>query len=129
MEQRFEIPGRLGSLNDYILKCRANPHTGNNYKHSQQGLIIEYIRDLQRVECYPLEISFYFYEKNAKRDIDNVAGWAHKCILDALVKAGIIENDGWKQIRSIRDYFEIDRENPRIVVILKERGDRDEEED
>lgn len=76
-----------------------------------------------RVTNYPVEIAFRFYEPNSRRDIDNVAGWGHKCILDALVKSEIIENDGWKQIRSISDEFYIDKNNPRIEVTIKERTD------
>lgn len=123
MKQHFIIDGRLGSLNEYILKCRTgkNGIVGNMYKHKQQEIVIEYIKrsDLERVNEYPLQITFFFYEKNQKRDLDNVSSWAHKCILDALVKTGIIENDGWKQIRSIKDNFEIDKENPRIEVVIE----------
>lgn len=28
MRQRFEVPGKLPSLNDYVSACRANPYKG-----------------------------------------------------------------------------------------------------
>ena len=41
-------------------------------------------------------------------------------IQDALVRAKILKNDGWKQIIGFEDHFEIDRKNPRIVVEIEE---------
>ena len=98
---------------------------GNAYKHEQQKLIIEYIKKsgLMQVRNYPVEIAFIFYEMNTKRDIDNVSGWAHKCILDALVKEGILVDDSWKYVKSIKDEFYIDKDNPRIIVTITERDD------
>ena len=123
MRQEFTIDDRLGSMNEYIRKCRTGTKgiIGNIYKHQQQDIVKEFIRksNLQKVTDYPVEVIFYFYEKNYKRDLDNVSSWAHKCILDALVKEEILENDGWKQIISIKDIFEVDKENPRIVVVIE----------
>ena len=41
-------------------------------------------------------------------------------ILDGLVEAGKLENDGWKQVAGIVHRFEIDRENPRVEIHLRE---------
>lgn len=121
MKQTFIIYGRLGSLNEYILECRKSPYCGNNFKHKQQEMVIKYIKEsnLERVVDYPLKVVFSFYEKNHKRDIDNVSSWAHKSILDSLVVGGVLENDGWKQIASIQDNFYVDKENPRIEITLE----------
>lgn len=40
--------------------------------------------------------------------------------MDALVQAGILENDGWKQIKGMADYFEVDKKYPRIEVRIEE---------
>lgn len=39
---------------------------------------------------------------------------------DALVKEGILENDGWKDIVGFTDRFFIDKNNPRIEVEIEE---------
>ena len=43
-----------------------------------------------------------------------------KFIIDGLVKAGVLKNDGWAQIGDLNHSFEVDKENPRIEVILEE---------
>jgi len=50
-------------------------------------------------------VTFIWIESNKRRDPDNVA-FAKKFILDAAQKAGLIENDGHKQIAGFTDRFE-----------------------
>lgn len=111
----------MASLNDYILACRKSPFAGNHFKHKEQAKIIKAIgeSDLQQVTDYPLQVTFLFYEVNHKRDLDNISSWAHKSVMDALVTSGILENDGWKQVVGYSDCFYIDKENPRVEVILE----------
>lgn len=116
----FVIPGRLGSMNEYINKCRTNHYMANNYKHNQQSIVaiasigIEPIPDVY----YPLILKYKFYEGNRKRDLDNVESWAKKCIQDALTNTGKIKNDGWNEIAGSESLFYIDRDNPRIEVSI-----------
>ena len=112
----FEIDGRLPTLNEYIDKSRRNKYIANYFKKTYEEQIINIIKDKQPIVEYPIIIEYNFYEMNKKRDLDNVAGMAHKLIQDGMVKGGLIENDGWKQISGFRDYFYIDKEQPRIVV-------------
>ena len=65
-------------------------------------------------------ITYHFFEPNSRRDIDNICGYFHKIFADALVQAGIIENDGWKNIRGMADYFDVDKANPRIEIEIEE---------
>ena len=60
-------------------------------------------------------ITFRWLCKNKKKDKDNIA-FAKKFILDGLVEAGVIKNDGWDDIEGFQDEFEIDAKNPRIEV-------------
>lgn len=66
----------------------------------------------------PVKIAFRWYEKNSRRDMDNIA-FAKKFILDALVKKGVLQDDGWKWVKGFTDEFFIDKKNPRIEVELK----------
>ena len=68
----------------------------------------------------PVRIKYTFYEPNRKRDLDNIAGVAHKFIQDALVKCKVLDNDGWNNIVGFEDHFFIDKHNPRIEVVLEE---------
>lgn len=121
MKQKFIIEGRLESQNTFIFENRCGKFRGNRFKKEQQNIVKEFIQesDLERVLEYPLHVTFFFYEKNRKRDLDNISSWAHKCIMDALKEFGIIENDGWKHVVAYSDYFFVDKENPRIEVYLE----------
>ena len=120
MNQHFTIEGRLASLNEYINACRASPKKGNKFKHEEQDKVKYFIGEsgLKRIDG-SLQAIFLFYEPNKKRDLDNISGWAHKVVMDALVTSGILENDGWKQIVGYTDCFYIDKENPRLVIVLE----------
>jgi len=62
-----------------------------------------------------VKIHFTWIEPNMKRDKDNSA-FAKKFILDALVKKGILPNDGWENVEGFTDSFEIDKSNPGVIV-------------
>lgn len=129
MEYKFTFYGVLPNLNDYLqgerIPIRKNGKfttKGNVMKQENQRKIIKILRrDLLGLHIQkPIEITYKFYELNRKRDLDNISAFAHKVIQDALVKAGTIENDGWKHIRGFSDEFYVDSENPRIEITLKE---------
>lgn len=68
----------------------------------------------------PVRLNYCFYESNRRRDKDNIAAIAHKFIQDALVQCDIIPDDGWANIESFSDSFFVDKDNPRIEVVINE---------
>jgi len=132
MTYKLIIDGRLADLNDYLKAERQTYRKGNFFttngnelKKDTQEVIIWAIRQqLRGVHINnPIVLGYSFYEPNKKRDLDNVSAFAHKVIQDSLVLAGIIDNDGWKNIKAYTDKFYCDKENPRIEVLLIEVGD------
>ncbi|WP_290776095.1 RusA family crossover junction endodeoxyribonuclease [Anaerofustis sp.] len=119
--QKFIIEGRLPSLNEYIDKCRFNKYAGGKFKKQHQEYIEWHIKSsgIKPMKC--VDITYRFYEKNKRRDKDNVSSFARKIINDALQTAGILENDNWQCVGILKDEFYIDKENPRIEVELYER--------
>lgn len=115
---RLEIPGRLPGLNEYTSACRTNHMTGAAMKQQSQEIVLWSIYSKMRKVYFekPVFILFTFYEKDRRRDRDNVASYARKVIQDALVKAGTLEDDGWDHVTGYLDRFEVDSKNPRIVV-------------
>jgi hypothetical protein len=47
--------------------------------------------------------SFQWFERSRRRNPDNFCAGGRKMILDGLVNAGVLENDGWTQIVGWRD--------------------------
>lgn len=64
-----------------------------------------------------VDITLTWYRKDRRSDPDNVAGGI-KFLLDGFVKAGLLKNDGFKQVNSITHYFGVDKDNPRVDVEL-----------
>lgn len=121
---KFTIKGKLPNLNDYITECRGNKYSANKMKASVENVIVFYIKlaKLRPVTNYPVKLKITWYEENMRRDIDNVT-FATKFIQDAMVKAGIITNDGQKQINALEHEVLIDRKNPRIEIEIIEGTD------
>ena len=120
---KLVIPGRLLGLNEYIRMCRGNKYLAANQKAQTENMIMLHIRTQLKGRQIKEKVylKFLWYEQNKKRDLDNIA-FAHKFILDALVKSKTIENDGWAHISGFQDSFYIDKSNPRIEVELITAG-------
>lgn len=121
MKQRFEVEGKLPSLNDYVLKCRSNPYAGAKAKKGAQQAV-EWAIKAARLKPMkpPVAVSFTWVEPDMRRDKDNISS-AKKYILDALVSQGIIPDDNWKCIAgNLPDLYKVNRANPRVIVELEE---------
>ena len=122
MKYRFTIQGKLPGMNEYIKAINGNRYKGNTMKQNAQELIFFHIpRELRNMQIEGrVWLKYEFYEPDKRRDLDNVAGFAHKVIQDTLVKSGILKNDGWENISGFSDEFYLDRDNPRIAVTIIE---------
>lgn len=120
MKQILIIPNRLPGLNDIILDARTNKFKSAMQKRKYTDFIINII-NFQNIKSFDKKvfISFTWYEKNMKRDPDNIVV-GKKYILDALVRSGIIKNDGWENISGFQDKWKVDKKNPRTEVEIYE---------
>lgn len=122
MEYKLIIPGTLNNLNDYIAAERTNRYKGAKLKAVNQNIaavaIMQCLRGV-KIEK-PVEMHYTWYEPNKRRDKDNVSSFGRKVIQDALVITGVLKDDGWKHVVGFSDRFEVDKENPRIEVLIKE---------
>lgn len=122
IDERYTDKGRLESLNEYIRLCRHNKYTANGCIQRDEKAVITAIRHQLRglhLEA-PVWLHYHFYEWNRLRDWDNVTGYAHKVIQDALVKAGVLVDDKPKFVVGFDDDFQYDKKNPRIEVEIEE---------
>lgn len=118
---KFTIYGRLPSINEYTAATRANRYKGASMKANAQNAVVACI--LSQIGRGRLSgqvfIHYAFYEPNMRRDLDNISGFAHKVIQDALVACGVLKDDGWQEIAGMADQFFVDKKNPRIEVGLE----------
>lgn len=119
MTIKFTIIGKLDGLNEYTKKNRSNAYAGAKMKKDNEKIVIYYIRKskLKKVKQYPITLRITWYEKDRRKDIDNIT-FATKSIQDALVKEGILIDDSQKYINKVEHIVLVDKENPRIEVEL-----------
>lgn len=123
---KFTIPHELLDLNKFINSQRANRFGGAKIKKDQTNLCTMYVKRAISnglvIKDYPLLLTFNWYVKDRRKDPDNVA-FSKKFILDGMQEAGLIENDGYRQIYGFEDTFQVDRKNPRVEVEIRSMSD------
>ena len=124
MEYLLKIPGRLDNLNDYISAERSNRYKGAQMKSKNEAIVIDAIRRYMRGVKIdkPVFMEYRWYERNKRRDLDNISSFGRKVIQDALVYAKVLQNDGWQEIAGFSDSFCVDADHPRIEVVIREVG-------
>ena len=122
MEYLLIIPGKLPNLNDYISAERANKFKGAKLKGESEDIVSRCIRQqLKGVRINkPVRMAYVWHEPNKRRDLDNISSFGRKVIQDALVNSGVLENDGWQNIRGFNDEFRVSKDEPRIEVHIFE---------
>jgi len=123
------IPGTFPGLNDVIKTAR-----GTRGRGSIMGAARQKAQHTERVawqailQCRkafsfnkPVFVEFLWIEQSRRRDPDNIAS-AKKFILDGLVKAGVLVNDGWSQIAGFSDSWTVDKTKPGVQVTITEVG-------
>lgn len=113
---RFEVPGTLPHLNDYVRAERANRYAAAALKKRAQRQVIEAMQGPPAIKG-PVVVLFEWYRPDRRADKDNVA-FAKKFVLDALQEAGVIESDKWSMCDPYDKAFAVDRGNPRTVVTI-----------
>ena len=128
LSQSFFVPGPLPGLNDFIAWAKKRGVTvgkkgamWNDYnaqKRSWEDMIRGVIHTSRLTPvAVPVTISYLWQEPNKRRDYSNIAA-GKKLVEDALVRAGILRGDGWRDITGFTDRFEINRKQPGVRVTL-----------
>lgn len=118
------IPGILPNLNDYISAERQHRQKAAQMKKQTERIIMLCAKAQLRGVSFdgPVVMRYTWYEPNRRRDKDNVSSFGRKCIQDALVRAGVLKNDGWGEIDSFSDRFFVDKKNPQVEVEIIPMG-------
>ena len=114
------IPGRMPGENEIIKAAKSGKGKGNAYsrlKKKWTDYIAAIFQDCQIEPMGIISLVFVWVEKNKKRDKDNITA-AKKFIFDGMQQAGVIPNDGWGNIATWQDCFEINPYSPGVKVFI-----------
>lgn len=119
MGEKLLIPGELPGLNEIIESSKTHwaKYAGKKKKLTQDIALLA--KTQIKGQYKKIDLTFFWYCKNKHRDKDNIIA-GQKFVIDGLVEAGIITNDGWEQIGNISHSFEVDKENPRVEIFIEE---------
>lgn len=122
MQYTLIVKGRLDNLNDCTSACRTNQYKGGQMKAKNENVCKLHIKSQLRGVRIEKKVymRYRWFEKDRRRDLDNVSSFGRKVIQDALVECGVLKNDGWKNIVGFSDDFFVDPKNPRIEVDIEE---------
>jgi len=119
-EIKFKIPFSLLGWNEWEKSARGNKFKAAALKKKLTFDIAILARQaVKGCKFDKITISFEWIEKNKRRDPDNICA-AKKFIIDGIVAAGIIENDGWSQVIGFSDSWRVDKDQPGCVVTISE---------
>lgn len=118
--QYLRIEGTLPGLNEIIKANRTHLHVGARQKADTEKHIMLAIRAAQlRPVRNPVHMNYTWVESSKRRDKDNIA-CARKFIQDALVRAGILQGDGWAHVVGFSDNFAVRKTAPGVMVEIVE---------
>lgn len=93
------------------------PVSGKNVKEWQKSAALQLASSYKGKADGKVVVAYQFYVKDdRRRDIDNMIATVN----DAIVKAGLIEDDSWRWLSIGGADAEIDRENPRVELFITE---------
>lgn len=125
MTDRITIKGRMPGLNEYIAAERTNRYKAAALKREWTERVTWAAVEAFKGRRYQraVYIRYRYFEANRRRDKDNVAGFVHKVVQDGLVKAAVIDDDGWRGVAGWADLFYVDADDPRIEIEIEEASE------
>lgn len=115
---KIVIPGELPGLNKIIDKSKQHWASYSKMKKKYTNKAA-WLAKSELPKMNKIDLCFTWYCKNRRKDKDNILV-GQKFVIDGLVKAEIIKNDGWNEIGDIVHKFAIDKNNPRVEIKIME---------
>lgn len=115
--RKIIIPGEFITLNEYIKAERTNKYLAAKMKKNETLRVQYETNDVYPLPGGKLDYTFHWYRKDRRTDPDNIFH-SSKQIFDGLQASGVIEGDGWKQIGKITHECFVDKEHPRVEIIV-----------
>jgi len=117
---KYVFKGGFISLNEYINYERMQKYIAASIKKREtERVYYEALSQKKGQVNKKIFIVFHWFVKDKKKDKDNIA-FAKKFILDGLVLAKVLKNDGFDDIEGFLDFFSVDPKDERVEVTLIE---------
>jgi hypothetical protein len=117
---KYVFKGSFISLNEYINYERMQKYIAASIKKREtERVYYEALSQKKGQVNKKIFIVFHWFVKDKKKDKDNIA-FAKKFILDGLVLAKVLKNDGFDEIEGFLDFFSVDPKDERVEVTLIE---------
>jgi len=117
---KYVFKGGFISLNEYINYERMQKYIAASIKKREtERVYYEALSQKKGQVNKKIFIVFHWFVKDKKKDKDNIA-FAKKFILDGLVLAKVLKNDGFDEIEGFLDFFSVDPKDERVEVTLIE---------
>jgi len=114
------IEYRFASLNEYINAERSNKYFASVIKKRETEVARLNSNGIAPVTTYPVDITFQWFCKKSRTDPDNIS-FAQKFILDGFVASGLLKDDSWKFVSSLKHEFNESELDYVIVNIDRKR--------
>lgn len=121
MRQRLWVPGPIPSLNELIAAAKGGGGTGRAYsrlKAEWKEKVWALAKSERLQPMVQAWITWNWYETSRRRDPDNFVGAGKKLILDGLVMAKVLPDDGWDELLGFTDHWRWRPAGPGVQVIL-----------
>lgn len=114
------LDGQFPDLNDWRDAIAKSPHAGRRITRECTRRV-ELAARVQMLPCFDGLTDFYFLwtEPNRRRDPDNIQATGVKFVLDGLVRAGVLPDDGPRYVgRIIHEKVAYDPMNVGVAVYM-----------
>lgn len=118
MIQTLWIPGPVWAQNEMIAaakKARGRVYAAKKREWTNLVKLLAKATGLRPVAR--AHVTFDFRELARRRDPDNLRS-SSKWILDGLVAAGVLPDDGWDEIAGFSDTWRVDKAKPGVLVTI-----------
>ncbi len=119
LKRRVALHAVIPTANEMINMERRNKYLAAKLKATtERDLIREMIASFttkHEETQYPVHMTYTWHRKNKRTDPSNVA-WGTKYIEDALQRAGVLRNDGPREIASITHQYVYDADENYVEV-------------
>lgn len=111
MKAQLWVPGPLPGQNEVISSAKGFRGSGRGYsllKRRWTDTVALLARAAKVPRFHKAVLDFVWLEARRNRDPDNIVS-AKKFILDGLVLAGVLPDDGWEHVEGFRDSWGVSK--------------------